>query len=235
MSSPVYEVNKEIDVSSMMQLIDINGSMKNFQTEFTVKVNDPSKTVFVAIVNQEQLDNGDIHFDPTENGLYSKRVTYQGEHLNHFIALKKQAGGDEEDIKCSVMIRLKELEPPKEEIVKDEKHVNFKTPIEDVLNPSRENRENRENRDQTSRLTPFQDELQPETRTILKNKLSNLRQTPEYYQASTENEYKGKEVDKKEYPKLSFSERLQADPYYLVGMISMILFLCIIAVKFMKK
>jgi hypothetical protein len=235
MSSPVYEVNKEIDVSSMMQLIDINGSMKNFQTEFTVKVNDPSKTVFVAIVNQEQLDNGEIHFDPTESGLYSKRVTYQGEHLNHFIALKKQAGGDEEDIKCSVMIRLKELEPPKEEIVKDEKHVNFKTPIEDVLNPR-----SREIKDDTSRLTPFQDELQPETRTILKNKLSNLRQSPEYYQASTQNEYKGKQgkdgkEEKKEYPKLSFSERLQADPYYLVGMISMILFLCIIAVKFMKK
>lgn len=233
MSSPVYEVNKEIDVSSMMQLIDINGSMKNFQSEFTVKVNDPAKTVFVAIVNQEQLDNGDIHFEPTEGGLYSKRVTYQGEHLNHFIALKKN-GGDEEDIKCGVMIRLKELEPPKEEIeVKDEKHVNFKTPIEDVLNP-------RNNEPETSRLTPFQNDLQPETRTILKNKLSNLRQSPEYYQASTQNEYKGKQgkdgkEEKKEYPKLSFSERLQADPYYLVGMISMILFLCIIAVKFMKK
>lgn len=262
MSSPVYEVNKEIDVNSIMQLVDINGSMNNFQSEFVVSLKDPSKTILVAIVNQDQLDNGEINFQPTEGGVYSKRVTFQGDHLNHFIALKKNDQG-EEDVKCNVMIRLKQLEAKEPEMKemkemkrienKDEKHVNFKTPIESVLSSQQPSQYSSQQipshpsfpshpSEEEARLSPFRDELSPEARTILKNKLSTLRQSPDYNKASSENEYKkevtNEEIEKrvkKEYPQLSFKDRLQADPYYLVGIVSMVLFLCIIAVKFMKK
>jgi len=111
-SDKIYEIKKEIDVSSLMQLVDLNGTRINFQSDFIVSTNDPSKKVLVCIVNQEQLDQGDLQFEPTEdNGKYSRRITYQeNEHMNHFIGIKKlPSDKTEENIPCTVIVRLTEL------------------------------------------------------------------------------------------------------------------------------
>jgi hypothetical protein len=107
--TPTYEMKKDIEVTNFMQLIDLNGSKVNFQSEFIISLKNPSEKILVAIVNQEQLDNGDINFEPSENGKYARRITFQeNEHQNHFIALKT-INNSETPVKCLVVVKLKEL------------------------------------------------------------------------------------------------------------------------------
>jgi len=97
----VFEVNKDMDLTSIMQLVDLNGTMVNFQTDFTIT--SPGE-ISVAIVNQHQLDNGEIHFEKV-SGSYSRRITYQENvHQNHFLGLKSNP-----PTTCHITIRLKEL------------------------------------------------------------------------------------------------------------------------------
>jgi hypothetical protein len=120
----VFEVNKSMELSSMMQLVDLNGTMVNFQSDFTIASDD--NNILVAIVNQNQLDSGDFQFEQV-NGSYSRRITYQeNKHQNHYIALKC---GPTQTAKCQVTIRLRELQPivRKRETV-DERHVRFEDP-----------------------------------------------------------------------------------------------------------
>jgi hypothetical protein len=293
MTSPVFEVNKEFSVTSIMQLVDLNGSMLNFQTEFTIATKDPSKTVLVAIVNQNQLDNGEINFEPTENGRYSRRITYrENTHLNHFIALKKQGGGgadDESTIDCNIIIRLKEMEPRddlqdnkdnkdnKGNKDKEKKMVSFKTPIEEDDQSRKMVQPQQQLAPPPSSNTPFRDnnDLQPNVRNQLTSQLANLRQSPEYYNTSDDaanvntrkrignntednsissnkdnkdsdnnnnnnndknnNNNNNDKNKKRHYPPLSFSEKLQADPYYLVGIVSLVIFMILVYMKFAKR
>jgi hypothetical protein len=97
----VFEVNKDMDLTSIMQLVDLNGTMVNFQSDFTIT--SPGE-ISVAIVNQHQLDNGEIQFEKV-SGSYSRRITYQENvHQNHFLALKSNP-----PTTCHITIRLKEL------------------------------------------------------------------------------------------------------------------------------
>jgi len=110
----IYEVNKELSVSNIMQLIDINGTKKNFQSQFILETKDPSKKISVCVVNQDELDNGKINFEETERGKYSRRVTFQNDkHVNHYIAVKKHPEDkDEANVDCLLIIHMKELPPP---------------------------------------------------------------------------------------------------------------------------
>ncbi len=110
----VYEVKKEISVSNIMQLIDLNGSKTNFQSKFILETDEPTKKVSVCVVNQDELDNGKINFEDTERGRYSRVVTFQSDkHVNHYIALKKHPEDKEDkNVDCVLVIHMKELPPP---------------------------------------------------------------------------------------------------------------------------
>ena len=97
----IFEVNKDMELTNIMQLVDLNGTMVNFQSDFTIT--SPGE-ISVAIVNQHQLDNGEIHFEKV-SGSYSRRITYQENvHQNHFLGLKSNP-----PTTCHITIRLKEL------------------------------------------------------------------------------------------------------------------------------
>jgi hypothetical protein len=228
MDTPVFEVNKDISVTPMMQLVDLNGTKVNFQSEFTISSKDPSKKVMVAIVNQDQLDNGEIRFEPTEDGgKYSRRITFQqNRHLNHFIALKK-IDKEETPVECTITVRLRELEESKES------------------NESKDNNENNESKDNKQhKKVSFQPEagnsvlnggIDSTTRDQLQHKLSNLRQSPEYYKSpDTPPPAPPKKIVVENRP-LTFHEKLRADPYYLVGIITLLLFVIILSYKFMRR
>lgn len=113
MSEPLkeYEVKKTIRAGRHMQLVDLNGTRKNFQSEFVVQSTAPGKSFKACVITQDQLDNGQMNFENSENGKYARRVKYQeDEHLNHFIAIRNADNSDTE-IECSVVVRLKELPP----------------------------------------------------------------------------------------------------------------------------
>jgi hypothetical protein len=135
----IYEVKKEIQVGSTMQLIDLNGTKKNFQSEFVFQTEDQSKNVNICVLNQEELDNGSIRFEETQRGKYSKRITFQNDkHINHYIAVRKNsADKDDKYIKAYLVIHMKELPPPI-------KHVRFRD-NENNGNESNESNENYEN------------------------------------------------------------------------------------------
>jgi hypothetical protein len=113
-----YELKKDIDVDRTMQLLDINGTKNNFQSECIISLKDPSQQVLVAIVNQNDIDNispDKFNYELCENGVFARKVTYQNNiFLNHFIAIKKHPAEKSEKVHCSVVIRLKELPPPPE-------------------------------------------------------------------------------------------------------------------------
>jgi hypothetical protein len=107
----IYEVKKDISVDSVMQLIDLNGTSPNFQSDFVISMKDPSQNILVCVVNQDELDNGDIKFEKSEGGKYARRVTFcENKHLNHFIACKKNPSDkSENNIECNVVVHLKRL------------------------------------------------------------------------------------------------------------------------------
>lgn len=210
----VYEVNKQIEVTPMMQLIDLNGTRVNFQSDFTVSVSDPTKQILVAIVNQNQLDEGGkLTFEPTDHtGKYSRRVTYlEKTHLNHYIAVKKM-DKDEIPIECSVIVKLKEIKPREENVSQEE----------------------------ISKLTSISNE----TRKQLETQLNTLKQMPVYNQNIIENTNKNMEnnnknmenyIEKPEISEISFADRLKYDPYYTTAFICLVLFVFILFLKILKK
>ena len=109
------ELKTIIEVDKSMKLVDINGKKLSFQSDCFVKPKNPHDTFRIAIVNQNDLDNGTINFEVYNGeGLFKRRVTYEnedGEHLNHYIAFKKNATDTSENtISCEVVVRLTELE-----------------------------------------------------------------------------------------------------------------------------
>jgi len=132
----VFEIKKEISVNSIMQLIDLNGSKKNFRSKFILETTDPSKKVSVCVVNQDELDNGKINFEETERGKYARLVTYQNDkHTNHYIAVKKHSDDkDEKSVDCVLIIHMNELPAiKKDNLGYDDEEIELQTPR---LNPN---------------------------------------------------------------------------------------------------
>lgn len=105
-----YEIKKTITCTNLMQLIDLNGTRKNFQSEFVVQSAKPNQPFNACVITQDQLDNGELQFETCSNGKFARRVSYQNnKHLNHYIAIKSS---DSSEIECSVVVRLTELPEP---------------------------------------------------------------------------------------------------------------------------
>jgi len=245
--SDTFEVNKEIEVTPMMQLVDLNGTKVNFQSEFTVST-DPSKKIGIAIVSQEQLDNGDIRFEPLEEGgTYSRRITYQkNAHQNHFIALKK-LDKDETPVATRVIVRLKELP-----LVREEPRPEPQRRQNDRQNNNQNDRQNNNQNDRQNNNIPRDRafEEQPEMRNDIQKKLSSLSKREDYNQSPDSRVYQNapsngpltinnENISNRSNlsynygkPEMTFSDRLRYDPYYLVGIVSIILFVSILFYKF---
>lgn len=159
------ELKTSIEVEKSMKLIDINGKKISFQSDCVVKC-DPKNPFQIAIVNQNDLDEGDVNFEVCK-GSYSRRVKYESEdneHINHYIAFKKLPNTGDSSIKADVVIQLTELQTnPK-----------LNNPIEPKMSLLNTNVEQNE-------LVPEQN---PEVE-ILKQKLYELSQSNEYKSQNT--------------------------------------------------
>jgi hypothetical protein len=116
----MQEVRKQVELNNTMTLLDLNGTIKSFKSEFIISSKNPTRKYLIAIVTQDQLDKGDIQYVLSEqDGKFSRKVSYHlPEHLNHFLAIKKEADDkNEEPLICDVYIRLTEESPidPEEE------------------------------------------------------------------------------------------------------------------------
>jgi hypothetical protein len=132
----IYEVKKEVEAVDTMQLVDLNGSKINFQSDCLVSTDDPSKTLLLSIVNQDELDNGEFSFEPSEEGKYARRVTFdENVKKNHFLCIKKHPSDPDEKINCTVIIRMKEIPPRKKAL-----------PVKKISHEQRQERQEREER-----------------------------------------------------------------------------------------
>jgi hypothetical protein len=248
MDDTVYEVNKTLDVTPMMQLVDLNGTRVNFQSDFTVSVSDPSKQILVAVVNQDQLDEGKkLSFESTDHtGKYSRRVTYLDKnHLNHYIAIKKM-DNEEIPISCTVVVKLKEIKP---------------TPVENNMPnnmPSMSSMQGNMPNNMPSNMPSMQgnmpsmssmpSNINDDTRKQLQQQLNSLKNTPQYNDISTNNENNiintmknMNNVNNTKYKmvmpeiEMTFFDRLRYDPYYTTFFVCLVLFVFILFLKFLKK
>ena len=168
----VYEVKKELSVSNIMQLIDLNGTKLNFQSEFILTTVDTSKKISICVVNQDELDNGKINFEETERGKYSRRITYQNnKHVNHYIAVKKHPSDKEENnVDCLLVIHMKELPPKIQEHYRDREDNREEDNRE-------EDREDREDNEMEYNLNP---NMSSSTKEDIRKRLLKLRDDDEY-------------------------------------------------------
>ena len=58
----VLELKTTVEVEKSMKLIDINGKKINFRSECIVTPTS-DEPFYIAIVNQNDLDNGDVNFE----------------------------------------------------------------------------------------------------------------------------------------------------------------------------
>jgi hypothetical protein len=236
-----------------MQLIDLNGTKKNFQSEFIFQTENPSKNVNICVLNQEELDNGIIKFEETQRGKYSKRITYQNDtHINHYIAVRKLPEDKDEKINASIVIHMKELSPIK--------RVSFNKPNEfrerdENMEGNEENEENEENnRNMEEIMNRNKKTLNPnmslETKEKLKSKLNSLRNNKEYnnlengnYNSEEDNDEDEDEdedeEDKEEKMKLLLEERNKREKYtnsyFIIGILLLAVFASIFYIKKIRK
>jgi hypothetical protein len=173
----VLELKTTVEVEKSMKLIDINGKKINFRSECIVTPTS-DEPFYIAIVNQNDLDNGDVNFEVCK-GVFSRRVTYESEddeHINHYIAFKKLPSTDEKKlVKPNVIVRLTELDKPK------------KTPIflpnEPIMSVLNSPKGSNPPISTTTSLSPSQ--IDPQDVEMLKEKLYELSVSNEYNNQST--------------------------------------------------
>lgn len=173
----VLELKTTVEVEKSMKLIDINGKKINFRSECIVTPTS-DEPFYIAIVNQNDLDNGDVNFEVCK-GVFSRRVTYESEddeHINHYIAFKKLPSTDEKKlVKPNVIVRLTELDKPK------------KTPVflpnEPIMSVLNSPKGSNPPISTTPSLSPSQ--IDPQDVEMLKEKLYELSVSNEYNNQST--------------------------------------------------
>jgi len=173
----VLELKTTVEVEKSMKLVDINGKKINFRSECIVTPTS-DEPFYIAIVNQNDLDNGDVNFEVCK-GVFSRRVTYESEddeHINHYIAFKKLPSTDEKKlVKPNVIVRLTELDKPK------------KTPIflpnEPIMSVLNSPKGSNPPISTTTSLSPSQ--IDPQDVEMLKEKLYELSVSNEYNNQST--------------------------------------------------
>lgn len=117
---PPIRKNDNIEVSSQLAIIDLNGTQKNFETKFQITSQPPppvgvavGERYVVAVVSQEELDNQDYTFEPCDpDGSYTRKIIRQDDtHQNYFIAIKKHPTADKNGppIKCNIVKEMSEL------------------------------------------------------------------------------------------------------------------------------
>lgn len=105
MTDNTIEIKKDVKLNNVMQLIDLNDNQKTFRAEFIVQSD--LKPFKACIVNQDQLDNGQIIFEDCMDGKFARRIVYQDSTpLNHYIALKA-----DQEIDCKVQIHISPIPP----------------------------------------------------------------------------------------------------------------------------
>jgi hypothetical protein len=209
----VYEVKKELSVNNIMQLIDLNGTKKNFQSEFVLSTVDPAKKISICVVNQDQLDNGQIKFEETERGKYSRRITYQNnKHINHYIAVKKHSEDKEEkNVDCLLVIHMKELPPLK-------------------IQEKEEKEEDTEENETKYNLNP---DMSVDTKEDIRKKLFKLRDDNEYRNMPVpeNDDIINEEINEKHKHKSSSF----MNSYMVVGLLFLCVFAYIFYIKKIKK
>lgn len=214
----VYEVKKRISATNLMQLIDINGTKKNFQSDFVITLEEPIKKISVCVINQNQLDNGDFDFEETENGRYNRRVVYKkNQQLNHYIAIKKHHSDKSPDnINCDVIIHLQELEPDV-----PSSPLSTKPPLSShELNPN----------------SNLNSEMPEDHKNMLREKLQKLSDDDEYLSYKLKEKYKKENFENKPAPSQN-TQNIENNKnlYLIVGSICILLFGYLFYIKKIKK
>lgn len=250
----VYEVKKEINVGNTMQLIDLNGTKKNFSSEFIFQTEDPSKKVNICVLNQDELDNGIINFEESHRGKYSKRITFQSprnEHVNHYIAVKKhKEDQDETPVKSYLVIHMKEL-PPLPQSPSHEESDDIGNIGNVALNSNQDFEEENTTNNINNKNISLNPNMSQNTRKSLKQKLNNLRTDDQYKKLKNgienveedddiildEDEDENESFQKEKLKLLNERKKreLYTNSYFIIGILLLALFACLFYMKKIRK
>ncbi len=230
----VYEVDKEIKVNSVMQLIDINGSKVNFQSDCLVNSSVPTSKILVAIVNQDELDNGNIKFELIEEtGKYARRVSFQENvKKNHFICIKKHPSEPLEEIDCTVLIRMKELPPPKVQpptpppkpVVKQPPRPTNKNQAPNLDTVKNENMELKKQLEELRKKQEYKNK-----RDHIEDIHTNMNSNNIHNNHNNHNIHNNQDLD------MPIYTENESSSYYKISMVCLVLFTLIVFYKFVRK
>lgn len=130
-------IKSTVEVDVVKKLIDLNGSKINFYSEFIVDSKNPLRNFLVAVLDQDDLDNGNLNFEPSVNGQFARSIIYQNNVLkNHFIAVKRLPDDkSKEALVCDVIRVLEKLPMIEQSKLKND---SVESPIEQVEELSQE-------------------------------------------------------------------------------------------------
>lgn len=121
-------IKSTVEVDSVKKLIDLNGSKVNFYSEFVLDSKNPMRNYLVAVLDQDDLDNGNLNFEPSTNGQFARSIIYQNNVLkNHFIAVKRLPDDKSKEALVCDVIRVLEKLPMIEQSKLKEQNVLLET------------------------------------------------------------------------------------------------------------
>ena len=241
-----YEVTKEVEAVDTMQLVDLNGSKINFQSDCLVATKDPSKNVMVAIVNQDELDNGEFKFEPTEEGKYARRVTFdENIKKNHFLCIKKHPSDPDETTSCNVIVRMKEI-PPKKVVEKREmRKVPEKIQERDQERDMRQRLESLakdkhyqllRQKEEEKKALEKEREREREREDVRKSQIEKMERKSPRQRKKNEDEDNDDEDDETYIKRRGrMLVKQEGNPYYKIAIFCLVMFCLIMVVKVMKR
>lgn len=103
---------KTYNLGKISQLIDLNGNMTNFVSDFEIK-SLQKKPIQLAVVTQTQLDSGNLDFRDLENGFLAGSVSSDDDvYQNYYLVLNAK-----EETEAEVTVNTREIPKKQEENV----------------------------------------------------------------------------------------------------------------------
>ena len=109
--------SKDYVIEGIKQLVDINGNMKNFVTQFSVKTENPTDKLQVSLVTQKHLDEGnEIKYNEIVGGIEDTIVINNPEGDGYYLVVKGQS---DNPVKCVISFNTTQQQqsppPPQQE------------------------------------------------------------------------------------------------------------------------
>jgi len=115
-----------LTLASQKQLVDLNEDKTLFDIEVTVTAEDPNEQFEAVILNQTELDSGEVNYQVHQGGMEARLVNDKNLYQNYFLCMRGTKGK-------KVNIEIKHNPPPPEAV--EEEYIEEKYEEESEILP----------------------------------------------------------------------------------------------------